>query len=222
MSYILDALRQSERRRPQRPAGTDPHPSTGLARPVPRPLRWPYWLLLLLLLAMLGAYLLLKGWLTPAPDVTAQVPAPPPAAAATPAPGQQADPLPIIIDSPPVRILVDEPPPLRLNEPAPARQPQATSPSQPTPIAPARPQPSFDPGVPDLRELPASLRSRLPELVISVHIYSDNPAARMANINGQMLREGQRLGPLQVRMITPKGVILGFEEQEFHLNSVGG
>ncbi|WP_369409665.1 general secretion pathway protein GspB [Zobellella iuensis] len=82
--------------------------------------------------------------------------------------------------------------------------------------------PEFNPGVPDLRELPASIRARLPALTLSVHIYSATPAGRMANINGQMLREGQQWGPLQVRDITPKGVILGFEGQEFHLSSVGG
>nr|WP_275588094.1 general secretion pathway protein GspB [Oceanisphaera litoralis] len=84
------------------------------------------------------------------------------------------------------------------------------------------PEPAFDPGVPDLRELPASIRAKLPALTLSVHIYSKTAGSRMASINGQMLREGQQLGALRLQSITPRGVILSFDGQEFHLRSIGG
>ena len=236
MSYILDALKQSERQRSRHPAesGLPLPPEPGGPARMPFYRRWWWWLLVILVLALLAGYGLGRigsGWLelSPAPPLPAagEQQAPQAEAEAEPAasapPAQVAERGPIIIDSPPVRILVDDPPALSLTAPGPVNPPVPAAPPASAPVvAPAPPEPPFDPGVPDLRELPANIRARLPALTLSVHIYSATPASRMANINGQMLREGQQLGALQLRSITPRGVILSFEGQEFHLNSVGG
>ncbi|WP_107852376.1 general secretion pathway protein GspB [Oceanimonas marisflavi] len=233
MSYILDALKQSERRRMGRatPPGqsSPPEPPAPPARPFYR--RRLLWLLLLLVLALpigygLGRFAVNWLELASSPD-PATTPAPltiddEPRAIEPPA--RQ----PIVVDDAPARILVEAPPAVSLNEPKPAssRPDRATPPSPDLPTEPvqqaAPPEPVFDPGVPDIRELPASIRSRLPALTLSVHIYSPDPAARMANINGQMLREGQNAGPVSIERITPKGVVLRFQGNDFHLGSVGG
>ncbi|MDP5293451.1 general secretion pathway protein GspB [Oceanimonas sp. CHS3-5] len=240
MSYILDALKQSERRRNRQATAVKPPVPTDVPPPPPRPLyrRRLFWLLLILLLALPLGYLLGRagvGWLglTPDPAPQAQAPVTPGPAPVVAEDAATAEALParkpiVITDTP--RILVEEPPTVSLNEPKPALPPTsgenapapiATEPAGPKPET-APPEPVFDPGVPDIRELPASIRSRLPALILSVHIYSPDPAARMANINGEMLREGQNVGALSIERITPKGVVLRFQGNDFHLGSVGG
>ncbi len=44
-----------------------------------------------------------------------------------------------------------------------------------------------------ITELPASIQQGLPAFIISAHIYSTDPASRMVKINGRMMREGQDL-----------------------------
>ncbi|OXS13536.1 hypothetical protein CGX12_19255, partial [Zobellella denitrificans] len=122
MSYILDALKQSERQRSRHPteSGLPLPPEPGGPARMPFYRRWWWWLLVILVLALLAGYGLGRigsGWLelSPAPPLPAageqQAPQaeaeaePEPAAAAPPA--QVAERGPIIIDSPPVRILVD-------------------------------------------------------------------------------------------------------------------
>lgn len=245
MSYILDALKQSERRRNSRVPASRPAAPAELAPPPATPFyrrRLP-WILILLILALPVGYLLGRfgaGWLglapKPAPQAQAPVTQPAPIVAEDTAEAPPAR-EPIVISGNTPHILVEAPPAVSLNEPkpkpeskpAPSRPDRATAATPPNPALPtepvqqaAPPEPVFDPGVPDIRELPASIRSRLPALTLSVHIYSPDPAARMANINGQMLREGQNSGGITVQSITPKGVILRFQGNDFHLGSVGG
>ena len=231
MSYILDALKQSERKRSRQTpsASTAPSPAElPSLQQTPRYRRRLWWLLASILLALMMGYSLGKIgsiWMQ-SPQQGIPLPNPYPASAfpekTTPAqPATTTARTPIVIGSAPVRILLDEPPTLTMN-PAPPTivvvrpNPLATSDSV------SVPEPAFDPGVPDLRELPANIRAKLPALTLSVHIYSKTPGSRMASINGQILREGQQFGALRLQTITPKGVILNFEGQEFHLKSVGG
>ncbi|WMC10526.1 general secretion pathway protein GspB [Oceanimonas pelagia] len=244
MSYILDALKQSERRRnrrvpasgPAAPAETPPPPAPPFYRR-----RLP-WLLLMLLLALPVGYLLGRfgaGWLglstTPEPPPQAQTPltSEPASHMKEPAEAPPAR-TPVVIVPQTPRILVEAPPAVSLNEPQPGPRPETAPPAPEqtnaaTAALPAKPErsaappePAFDPGVPDIRELPAGVRSRLPALTLSVHIYSPDAAARMVNINGQMLREGQNMGQVGIERITPRGVVLRFQGNDFHLGSVGG
>ncbi|MCT7654587.1 general secretion pathway protein GspB [Oceanimonas sp. NS1] len=215
MSYILDALKQSERRR----NGQAPETGPAILAEVPPPPSPPFyrrrlpWLLLILLLALPAGYGLGRfgvPWLVGPPS------APAPASQVTPSTA------PVISGTHAPRILVEAPSAIQLHD-------SNTEPSAhhgvvapPPAAANATPESAHEPGVPNLRALSAGIRARLPALTLSVHIYSPDPAARRAKINGQMLREGDHTNGLTVSSITAEGVILDFEGNEFHLYSVGG
>ncbi len=66
--------------------------------------------------------------------------------------------------------------------------------------------------------LPADIRSALPELVIAAHYYSSKPASRMASINGRIMRQGQSVTEdLILEEIIPEGVILSYLDYRFSL-----
>jgi len=67
----------------------------------------------------------------------------------------------------------------------------------------------------DLR-LPRDVRKRLPEFVMSAHIYDKEPSKRFVLINGLKTREGEesREG-IGVEQILPDGALLSFDGHEF-------
>jgi general secretion pathway protein B len=66
-------------------------------------------------------------------------------------------------------------------------------------------------GVLNVNELPLSVRQELPQLTIAGHIYSNEPGARMANINGQIIQEGEVVTEgLKLEEITPTEVIFSY------------
>jgi general secretion pathway protein B len=68
----------------------------------------------------------------------------------------------------------------------------------------------------DIESLPASVKDDLPDINISVFVYSDDPSSRVVKINGQTVREGQELNDgLKVEKIVPEGVILNYEDYRF-------
>jgi general secretion pathway protein B len=74
-------------------------------------------------------------------------------------------------------------------------------------------------GVPGLKNLPTDIQRELPKLTLSFLVYSDKPADRMLNINGQMMREGQEVAPgLKIEEITPEGAILSYKGHRFSKN----
>lgn len=74
--------------------------------------------------------------------------------------------------------------------------------------------------VPDVSELPQSVLQNLPEIVIYGHIYSDNPASRLANINRNIIREGGTVtSGLKVEEITRSGVIFSFQDFLFQIRA---
>ncbi len=71
--------------------------------------------------------------------------------------------------------------------------------------------------VPEYEQLPASVRARLPDIDIALHLYSDVVARRRVSINGRILRQGDHVTPeLVLEEITPDGVVLRFEDVRFH------
>lgn len=69
-------------------------------------------------------------------------------------------------------------------------------------------------------DLPGSVRENIPTISISGHIYSNIPASRIVNINGQIAREGDSVPDgLRVVEITPSGVILSYEGYRFHMRA---
>ncbi|WP_432471293.1 general secretion pathway protein GspB [Amphritea sp. HPY] len=87
--------------------------------------------------------------------------------------------------------------------------------------APEKIQPAAEEEVIYWRQLPAGVQRELPQLSFSVHIYARQPASRMVKVNGRMLREGDQISP-QVRLdeITRSGVILIYKGYRFRMNSV--
>ena len=74
-------------------------------------------------------------------------------------------------------------------------------------------------GIPDIEDLPASLREGLPELHFAGHTYADDPAKRMIIINNKIVREGEKAGNnLRLDEITWTGVILNYRGQVFKVD----
>jgi len=70
----------------------------------------------------------------------------------------------------------------------------------------------------ELGDLPSSVQSEITPLSLYGHIYSDSPSARMVNINGQILREGETVRKdLKVEEITETGVIFSYQGTRFRI-----
>ena len=203
MSYILDALRRAEadreRERGQVPGLHTQPPFGGGTIRATGSRRWLTWAGggLLLLLAGLGAG---SWWAGSAPDI----PAPPP---------PKPQPTPV---APPTAQAAAE-----LPAPQPAASGSPFLPPVPPPVvappAPApAPMPAAEAPIPRLAELPESVRRELPKLAIGGSVYSDDPANRMVIINGEVLREGARLGAdLVLEQIGPRELVLRFKGQRY-------
>jgi len=72
------------------------------------------------------------------------------------------------------------------------------------------------PETPGIEILPESMRSAIPELNFAGHTYSETPSKRMIIINNKILREGERIDSnLILVTITWTGVILDYNGQKF-------
>lgn len=204
MSYILDALRRAEadreRERGQVP-GLHTPPAPGVdARPAAGPPRWLPWA---------GAGLLLTGiaagsWWAGSPRETPPPPAPVPPIAAAPAPGPAL---------PPPLASATLPAASPYLPPAPPASPPAAAAPPPPAMAPT---PAPEAPIPRLADLPESTRRELPRLAISGSVYSDDPASRFVMVNGEVVREGAKLGAeLVLEQIGPRELVLRFRGQRF-------
>jgi general secretion pathway protein B len=146
----------------------------------------------------------------PAPSVVVEAPKAPPPEAVPPPPVQ-------VPSAPP------EPPP------APVRSERTQVPEdliadieafkreireeQSSKVRPKKVSPKIKPQ--DLR-LPKEMRNRLPEFVMSAHIYDQEPTKRFVLINGLKTREGEESREeITVEEILPDGAILSFEGNRF-------
>ena len=102
-----------------------------------------------------------------------------------------------------------------------ARQPAGQGPQAATPAArpaPAKPAvgTSIAPDLPLYYELPYNVRKDLPDLTISVHVYSAVPAQRFVIIDGERRVEGDTVQDgLTLHEIRPDGIVLEFRGQKF-------
>lgn len=98
--------------------------------------------------------------------------------------------------------------------PAPVIQPPAEKPeanTQPTAS-------NANNAVPTLSELSFAARKTLPEIAVTMHVYSQDPQRRFALINGVRARDGESLeGGVEVVRILPHGVQVRVAETEFIL-----
>jgi general secretion pathway protein B len=77
------------------------------------------------------------------------------------------------------------------------------------------------PAIPELWQLPASLREGIPQLDFSLHVYSTRIDQRSIIINNRMMREGESVTPqLTLSAITPDGVVMRYRSAYFRVSIV--
>ncbi len=218
MSYILDALKKSDKERQQ---GTSPHlysiHSSALPgrKTSPLHLRLGLWLLMggiLLFIACLGILLFLNRQSVPphatALDSNRTAPLEQPAGqtanqGAKQAPDQAAGnngrTIPQVIIKENNIVL---------------RSVAVRDNAQPTPRATV--SETAPRSLPLFQDLSADIRAEVPELKFAGHTYSEDPAQRMIIVNGQILREGDTIAPsTHLSEITWEGVIIDFKGTRF-------
>lgn len=216
MSYILDALRRAdaERERGAVP-GLHSQPATPApAAPSPVPRRGP-WIVAAAVLAVvaLGGAVWWSAQRPAAPAVVvAQAPAPATARVDTPPPPAAASAgVEAVPRVGPPRIVT----PPAVTAEAPARRPAAAMPT-PAPATPATA--AVAERVIPIDQLPAEQRRSLPQLSIGGAIYSDQPAARMLLVGGQLLHEGDTAAPgVTLERIGPRSAVLRWRELRYEV-----
>ena len=213
MSLILEAVRKSEaeRRRGQ-------SPSLYAEAPVPTTRRRPAWMSLLpVALGVLALIAVAAYWLRDEAPVTkdelvqeADEPSPLPPiqttgapATAPPPPVPKPAPVPVApaaVAAPSVDALVKPP-----STPVPAAA--ATTIAAP-PAAPAAPAAPAEEALPPVAVLDPSMRSALPPMKLSMHVYNVDPTRRFAILDGQRVTEGSQIGAAIVLEIRRDGVVL--------------
>lgn len=212
MSYILDALRRADAERErggvpglhtQAMAEPGDEEETAARRRGLAPWQW-------LAIGLAGGLAVAVAWtwrgeepppLAPPPPPTLPVQQAAPAAAAPPPTTTIAPPEPAATPAGPVAI-------------APMRAAPAPAPAPGTAATPA----ATIARVNSLAELPAEARAGLPALAFGGSIYSGTPANRLLIVNGQLMHEGDALGPgVTLEQIKPKAAVLNIRGQRFEV-----
>ncbi len=72
----------------------------------------------------------------------------------------------------------------------------------------------------EFSQLPTEVKKELPDITINGHIYSDQKSARIANINGYITREGDKISSgLILEEIITTGIILSYKEFRFRIRA---
>jgi len=223
MSYILDALRKSER---ERSLGAVPDLDTvQQERPVMHASRWPWAVgVLLLFNVAIGIMFFMKEPATvviaessepaeavPVVPVVPELPAGVEKAPAPVAKPQQAQPLVSNDSLLPSNVNEAEPPPTSLAKVETLDIQPATNVSAPVESLADMPAEYLiepEPAATDWTDMPADFRARVSRPDIDVHVYSDEPTRRFVLIDLQKYREGERVDSgLEIDSITQSGVI---------------
>ncbi len=198
MSYILDALRKSER---ERVLGQVPTLSTAEVQFTDRRKRLWWWIIpVLAVVLIVGVYYVINS---PAPNPESNL-------TTTPSPSSPR----------PVGPEPGVPQKLTLSDGLKGQQ-QIKAKAVPDVGMKVHEEsePSEGVGIPvDLAELPLEYRKQLPDLVLNVVSYSQDPKRRFVMIDLQMYREGQRVkaGP-RLEQIQADGVVLSYAGRRFML-----
>lgn len=219
MSFILDALRKSERERQQQAS-----PGIGDAAQRPPRRTTNRWLMvtvaILAVNAVLVAALLLRSNdeqpTAGRQQQPASLPETPPAPARRPAltAGQREDVRPLAEVVPQDDVSPSPP------EAAMARQSRAAAkpPPEPAPAPTPPPRPSASAGVPTMEEVVLEGQLEMSPLRLDIHVFSERADQRFVFINMSKYREGEstKEGP-RVIAITPDGVVLSHQGTRFLL-----
>lgn len=75
----------------------------------------------------------------------------------------------------------------------------------------------------DLYDLPLSVRQYIPEMKFSAHVYSSNPLQRSLVINNRFMEEGSQINnDLTLREITTDGAVFEFQGYRFSTSVLSG
>jgi general secretion pathway protein B len=94
-----------------------------------------------------------------------------------------------------------------------------------TPVAPkqAETKSVVEESLQNYLDLPFLMKQQMPQLKISLHYYSSNPARRIVRINGNILHENDSIEDgLTVEEIKPTTAVLLYDGVLFELNAPGG
>jgi len=210
MSYILDALKKSER---ERGHGSVPSVQTihtaGLDYKNEKKQIWPYFLIgaVILNMAALLFFMMSGDETTPALAIQKEV-------------VEESDPETVVqvTDAVPPQTAVPTSPVVAESAPAiePTWQPETTVASLDVESSKhttqsTQPEKYFTSETITLHELPTSIQQLFPSVTFQAHVYSTNPAQRSVVINDRFMEEGEYvLDGLVISEITPDGVIFGF------------
>lgn len=161
----------------------------------------------------------------------------PAAGAVEPAAGIARSPVPIVRlrEQPAAPAVRPEPPPRKplpavaavesaapaMVEPA-VREPAAAPERQEAAVSDPEGAPVDEAGrsVPELWQLPSQIRSEIPPVTISVHVYSPDEAGRFVIVDRRKYWEGDLLqGGLLLESILPDGIVVEFRGRQFKLRS---
>lgn len=94
---------------------------------------------------------------------------------------------------------------------------QVSKTAAPPAVATASPPPAVrKPALPSVWELPYSTRKDLPEIDLTMHVYSSTPADRFVVVKGERHVEGDQIADgVTLKEITADGMILAFKGQDF-------
>lgn len=236
MSYILEALKKSER---ERRLGQVPSlPALELDGPPKRP-RWMLWLALLSLLLLVNASVLAFLWLQgrgasqPVPVIAAEPTPTVPRMQASPQPQieqklmelekrlaelNQATPTPAAAPPPTASPLPQPTKAARVQTPRPKREQAATF-DEESVEAPPRPAPRRKTAEPEEEFMEEELPKQIRALKINVVAYSEDPAERFAVINMSRHVPGDRLpGGVLLLDILPNGLSLELNGSRYRIN----
>lgn len=207
MSYILDALRKSER---ARRLGRAPVYRDGSQPAQTRLLRW----LSLAAGVVLLATLALSVWLLNRPEAPAAHNLTTSDPAAAPSAPQNSAPESATRSSGPTTVhtapLAALPVPTETGKPR--SEPAATRAAKPT-----SPPPDSSGPAPWLSSLPDDFRAALPALMVNIHVYAPDERQRILYINNRPLKRGEEIEGVVVEEIVPEGVVLRARGQRFKL-----
>lgn len=104
---------------------------------------------------------------------------------------------------------------------APPAQTKQTARSAPASAQPAAAAEPAELALPTISDFPYDVRHALPDLPISMQVYSSDPSRRFIIINGERKVEGDAIRDVAIREIRANGVVLEFRGQRFLLPRPG-
>ena len=73
----------------------------------------------------------------------------------------------------------------------------------------------------NIAALPARVQRQIPDMTFSSHIFADDPALRMVNINGRLINEGDVIAEgIKLLRITEDGVVISYRHYNIEMSVI--